>query len=185
MKRQAYVVIDVDDDDYDCQDCDGIGGIGDRDSRYPPLEKIEQIIMQISWLGQRQFNQLLENKRYCLTLPQFYTLLHLKRLSGRCRMSDLADATHQSAASLTGIVDRLMGKQLVIRTRHERDRRQVMVMLTQRGQDLITEINHARRIQMEHALAHLQAEEIVLLLRLLDNTLEGMTRTLAQPEHCV
>ncbi len=143
-----------------------------------PLEAIEQVIMQISWLGQRQFMQLLEDKHYCLTLPQFYTLLHLKRLSGECKMSDLADATHQSAASLTGIVDRLLSKQLVARTRHERDRRQVMVVLTTRGNELIAKIKQARRQQMKVALSHLQEDEIDTLLHLLGITLDGMRQAL-------
>jgi DNA-binding MarR family transcriptional regulator len=147
-----------------------------------PLEQIEHIIMQISWLGQRQFSQLLEDKRYCLTLPQFYTLLHLKRLSGACKMSDLAEATHQSAASLTGIVDRLMGKHLVVRTRHERDRRQVMVVLTQQGRDMITAIKQARRAQIAYALSHMHHEDITILLHLLDTTLYGMSRVLEQQE---
>ena len=45
----------------------------DDDVRYA----IEQAIMQIGWLGQRQFMQLLSNDRFDLTVPQFHTLLHL------------------------------------------------------------------------------------------------------------
>lgn len=155
---------------------------GLEQSHESPVEKIEHAIMQISWLGQRQFMHLLEDKRFCLTLPQFYTLLHLKRMAGECKMSDLAEATHQSAASLTGIVDRLLGKQLVVRTRHDRDRRQVMVVLTPQGNALIAEIKHARREQMRTALANLQEHEIQTLLHLLGDTLDGMLRVLDEKQ---
>lgn len=142
------------------------------------FEKIEQIILQISWLGQRQFMQLLDQKQFGITLPQFYTLLHLYQMAGECKMSDLADATHQSAASLTGVVDRLLSKRLVERTRHNRDRRQVMVILTQPGRLLIEEIKHAQRQQLQIALSHMQHEDMTTLHYVLNRTLEGMQRAL-------
>jgi DNA-binding MarR family transcriptional regulator len=142
------------------------------------LEEIEHAVMQVSWLGQRQFMQLLDGERFRLTLPQFYTLLRLHQMSGTCKMSDLADATHQSAASLTGVVDRLLEKDLVTRVRHERDRRQVMVVVTPQGSTLINEIKQARREQMQAALAHVQMHEIETLLALLDRVIAGMLQVL-------
>jgi DNA-binding MarR family transcriptional regulator len=142
------------------------------------LEEIERAVMQVSWLGQRQFMQLLDGERFRLTLPQFYTLLNLHQMSGTCKMSDLADATHQSAASLTGVVDRLLEKELVTRVRHERDRRQVMVVVTPQGSSLLHEIKQARREQMQAALSHVQTHEVETLLALLDRVIEGMLRVL-------
>lgn len=147
-----------------------------------PLEEVERSIMQISWLAQRQFMQLLDEERFRITLPQFYTLLHLLSLDEECKMSDLAEATHQSAASLTGVVDRLLEKQLVERTRHERDRRQVMVMVTARGRELIAEIKHARREQMQAAVAHMGEPDIEALIVLLDRVVVGMVRVLERGE---
>jgi DNA-binding MarR family transcriptional regulator len=147
-----------------------------------PLEQIEQSIMQISWLAQRQFMQLLDDERFRLTLPQFYTLLHLYQIAAECKMSDLAEATQQSAASLTGVVDRLAEKQLVERKRHTSDRRQVMVVVTDRGRTLIAEIKQARREQMQAALAHLVDHEVEVLIQLLDRVVLGMTRVLEHGE---
>jgi MarR family transcriptional regulator, organic hydroperoxide resistance regulator len=155
----------------------------DETTARSPVEAIERAIMQISWLSQRQFMQLLDEERFKVTLPQFYTLLHLHQSAGECKMSDLAEATHQSAASLTGIVDRLLEKQLVERTRHERDRRQVMVIVTPRGSALIAEIKQARREQMQAALAHLPRQDFETLLSLLDQVLEGMVRTTERGEN--
>lgn len=146
------------------------------------LEDLERVIMQVSWLAQRQFMQLLDDERFRMTLPQFYTLMHLYQLAEECKMSDLADATHQSAASLTGVVDRLLEKSLVERTRHERDRRQVMVQVTQRGRELIVEIKQARREQMQSALAHLGETEVDQLIRMLERMQVGMLRALERME---
>lgn len=154
-------------------------------SQHEPLSEIEQIeqaIMQISWLGQRQFMQLLDDERFRLTLPQFYTLLHLHQTTGPCKMTELADLTHQSAASLTGVVDRLLEKELVERTRHDRDRRQVMVGVTARGSAMIAEIKQARYEQMQAALGDLSQENMQMLQQLLDHVLEGMVRVLERAE---
>jgi DNA-binding MarR family transcriptional regulator len=147
------------------------------------IERIEQAIMQISWLGQRQFMQLLDDERFRLTLPQFYTLLHLHQSDGPSKMTDLAELTHQSAASLTGVVDRLLEKELVERARHEKDRRQVMVEATPRGRTVIVAIKRARREQMRAALGNLSEADLDTLQRLLDHVLEGMLRVLDWGEH--
>lgn len=154
-----------------------------HDSDRSPVEEIERAIMQISWLSQRQFMQLLDDDRFRMTVPQFYTLLHLFQVNEECKMSDLADATHQSAASLTGIVDRLLEKQLVERTRHERDRRQVMVVVTQRGRELIGEVRLARRDQIQGALAGLSEDDADRLMNLLDQVLAGMARAIERSEN--
>ena len=140
------------------------------------FERIEQAIMQIGWLGQRQFMQLLSDDRFELTVPQFHTLLHLSYCDGECKMSDLARSTHQSAASLTGVVDRLLEKRLVARGRPEGDRRQVMVSVTEQGRVLLLAIKHARRAEMHSALTDIPPEEADELLRLLDAMLNGLVR---------
>jgi DNA-binding MarR family transcriptional regulator len=153
-----------------------------RSAEHGSVEEIERAIMQISWLAQRQFMQLLDEERFRITLPQFYTLIHLNQASEECKMSDLAEATHQSAASLTGVVDRLAEKLLVDRTRHERDRRQVMVMITARGIELISEIRQARREQMQMALGQLSEQEIDMFMHILDQVLVGMLRVVERGE---
>ena len=143
---------------------------GERD----PYERVERAIMQIGWLGQRQFMQLLAEERFDLTVPQYHTLLHLSYCEGNCKMSDLARSTHQSAASLTGVVDRLLEKQLVARGRPEGDRRQVVVSATERGRALLTAIKRASREEIRGALAHIAPEDLQQLLRLLDLALDGL-----------
>ncbi|NJO82824.1 MAG: MarR family transcriptional regulator [Blastochloris sp.] len=147
------------------------------------IESIEQAVMQISWLGQRQCMQLLDSEQFRLTLPQFYTLLYLHEAADKCKMSAVADATHQSAASLTGVVDRLLEKQLVMRTRDERDRRQVVVVVTPRGSTLISAIKQARHAQMQATLQGLPPEDTSQLLELLHRVINGMRHMLGHEEH--
>jgi DNA-binding MarR family transcriptional regulator len=146
-------------------------------------EQVERAIMQIGWLGQRRFMQLLAGDQFDLTVPQFHTLLHLSHCDGECKMSDLARATHQSAASLTGVVDRLLEKQLVARGRPDDDRRQVVVSITERGRGLLHAIKQARRAEMVAALARMEPTKVDELKRLLDAVLDGMRQSVTAHKH--
>src|SRR5215217_4329854 len=126
--------------------------------------------------------QLLSDDRFDLTVPQFHTLLHLHYCQDECKMSDLARSTHQSAASLTGVVDRLLEKRLVERTRPAGDRRQVMVSVTERGRTLLYQIKVARRDETRLALANLRPVELHEMLRLLNMMLAGMLHMVGTDE---
>src|SRR4051812_46485320 len=147
-----------------------------------PFEQVARTILRVGWLGQRQFTQVLAEERFDLTIPQFHTLMHLRYCADECKMSDLARATHQSAASLTGVVDRLLEKRLVARLRPEGDRRQVMVTVTDEGRTLLERIAAARATEMRAALAHIPPAEISELLRLLDTVIDGIAHTIKTRE---
>lgn len=149
--------------------------MGSEEAR-TPFERVELAMLQLGWLGQRQFMQLLAEERFGLTVPQFYTLLHLSLWQGECKMSNLARATHQSAASLTGVIDRLLDKQLVQRERPEGDRRQVMVYVTERGHVLLKEIKYVRSQAVRSACGDMSVSDADVFLRLLERICAGMTR---------
>ena len=147
-----------------------------------PFMQIERAILQLGWLGQRQFMQLLAEERFDLTVPQYYTLLHLSYCSSMYKLSDLARATSQSAASLTGVVDRLLEKHLVERGRPDDDRRQVVVAATERGRILLSRIERARHEAMQTTLAHISPTELQELRRLLGAMLDAMGNALHQTD---
>ncbi len=74
--------------------------------------------------------------RHSLTGPQLLCLRELAR-SGEIPLGALASALSLSPATVTGIVDRLEHKELVIRRRRQSDRRSVAVDLTRRGRELV------------------------------------------------
>ena len=76
--------------------------------------------------------------RYGLTGPQ---LTVLRELASRDGMSvgELTRAIHLSQATVTGILDRLARRDLLLRHRSERDKRRVEVWLTDKGKQLAAE----------------------------------------------
>jgi DNA-binding MarR family transcriptional regulator len=127
------------------------------DSLNEELEAIAALLPRLIGAQQRQLTHDLAG--YGLTFPQFITLTALEQLEGECRMGPLASAAMQSAASMTGIVDRLLERGLVERDRHAEDRRAVIVRLTAKGRDLLDQAQESRLQQGRLLLASLPAAD--------------------------
>jgi DNA-binding MarR family transcriptional regulator len=88
------------------------------------------------------------------------------------RMSELAEFTQLPPASLTRLVDGLVADNLVHRKPDPRDRRGVLVHITERGQTL----KHAlsERIVAEHMLGDVDEREAAALLDALSSVLAAL-----------
>jgi DNA-binding MarR family transcriptional regulator len=94
-----------------------------------------------------------------LSLAQ-YQLLYWLSESGELSTGDLADAADLAPATVTQMLDALVGMGLVERTRSERDRRVVVSMLTERGRELISERRARFEQRWNEALAGFDASEL-------------------------
>ncbi|NOK58499.1 MAG: DNA-binding transcriptional regulator, MarR family [Chloroflexi bacterium AL-N1] len=139
-------------------------------SRSAQVTVIDQFVREIAWNGQKQAAHMLNDPDIDLTLPQMMTLSAIANC-GTCRMSTLAGTTHQSAGTLTGIVDRLIEDGLVERTRNEGDRRVVEVMLTQDGQRRLSSALMACQEHTRGRLAHFNDDDLSMFTHLLQRYL--------------
>ena len=94
-----------------------------------------------------------------LTGPQLVVLRTIAR-AGPLTPSAVAREVSLSQATVTGIIDRLSGRQLVVRERSERDRRLVAVRVTAAGQALVDQAPSPLQDRFVERLAALpQAEQ--------------------------
>jgi MarR family transcriptional regulator, organic hydroperoxide resistance regulator len=114
--------------------------------RIAQIENISRVLMQLSWVAQKQFAQSVAQHE--LTFPQFLTLAFLVKASQHCSMNQLAEATHQDAATMTGVVDRLERLGLVERARSIEDRRVVLVRPRKEAIVLLNAVKNARDLMM-------------------------------------
>gem|GEM_PF-402718 len=144
----------------------------------------EPVENELEDLGMRLFHLMGALRRYFarnlishdLTFPQFMALCSLEHAEGKAsRMGDLATATHQSAASMTGVVDRLLEQALVERRLDPADRRSVLVALTDEGARLLERVRADRIQAMEQLLRSLSAEERALLYDILGKLLSELS----------
>jgi DNA-binding MarR family transcriptional regulator len=124
--------------------------------------EFETLSLRLSWSMRRRLQQALE--AYNLTLPQYMALNCLSRCEQNCSMSELAEATHQLGATMTGIIDRLEERGLVARERDRSDRRALRVGLSPEGRKLMAQIGEHKRSMMRALMGALTAEERALLI---------------------
>jgi DNA-binding MarR family transcriptional regulator len=103
--------------------------------------KKEALIENILQLGDKAFRELIpilptEWLQLDLTMPQLKVVL-LLFLNGPARMSDIASALGVSLATATGVVDRLVERDIVLRESQPEDRRVVLCRLSEKGQKMI------------------------------------------------
>lgn len=122
------------------------------------LHALSLTFRALMWQGNKQSTGFME--RINLTLPQAAVLWTLSISDGRATMTDLAQLTHQSGATVTGIVDRLTDAALVERDRDRLDRRVVYVRLTDQGTAKIDDMKAERLKQIEKMTESLNEAEL-------------------------
>lgn len=104
------------------------------------LSEEQQRVWRTYLLGSARLNERLDAdlRRFGLDLGEYEILVTLSEApERRCRMSELADAVHQSRSRLTHTVSRMEKEQLVDRLSCPTDRRGVWAHLTDHGFDLL------------------------------------------------
>lgn len=102
-----------------------------------------------------------------LSKTEFMTLLQVER-NGEIIMSQIADFINVPLSTATGVIERLVSKGFIERSRSESDRRIVVIRLTDDGKRLAEEIKGSLISYAGQVLNELTEEEKALLLKLVD-----------------
>jgi len=145
--------------------------IEDQDQRHQTIARIARVVVQLTWLGSKRSAQQLAS--YGLTAPQYFTLLSLSHRDEASPMHVLAEITHQDAATVTGIVDRLVRLGYVSRERGQQDRRKVFVTLQEAGRQVVEEVRQANYENWRRSFSALSRQDLDEMLRMLETILEA------------
>ena len=103
-----------------------------------------------------------------LTPARTHLLWELNRL-GPSTQQALATTLKVSPRNVTGLVDALEAEGFVIRRSHPRDRRAILVTLTDKGTQTIAEMEHERAQSASALIANLSSDQVEQLRQGLDN----------------
>jgi DNA-binding MarR family transcriptional regulator len=143
-------------------------------------DAFERAVTRLLWLERKMFVCQLE--RFDLTPAQYLALVQLARSGPACTMGHLAAHLHQSSATMTGIVDRLVRQALAERCQDVADRRRVNVSLTEGGRRLLAEAGAAKRQRTAEILATFAGPDRHFLVALLEAYSERVAERLADEE---
>ena len=94
-----------------------------------------------------------------LTIPQLKSLFFIAN-QGETNFSRLATALGVTPSNVTGIIDRLVEQELVIRQENPQDRRMLMLRATDKGEALVSDLRERSIGHMSDLLARLNPAEL-------------------------
>jgi len=115
------------------------------------MDYLEQIIHRFVFVQQQPATDICRK--------QEMTMIEILGKRGPMIMTELSDAAKLCLSTATGLIDALVGKTLVKRSRSEEDRRIVQVELTEDGQKLYEQALEARLRMVRGPLGALDQEE--------------------------
>ena len=130
-----------------------------------PVDVVDQILDQLEPLIARQRKAVAQQGCFRTISSTQLHVLFLLVSQGSMTMGRLADLLDVSLPNVTGIVERMVERDLVERTRPDDDRRIVEVALTAAGRETVEEIDMIRRSQLAAVICRLTAEQQARALR--------------------
>lgn len=131
--------------------------------RSPQQKAIVNIRYTSNFLGHIQ-NDFMD--RYDLTMPQFNILRILRGAKGEINVNTVKDRMIEKSPNTTRLMDKLIDKGLIERSRCKEDRRVVYVRITKNGLNLLDEIDKCMDVNslIESKLSDKEAETLSDLL---------------------
>lgn len=144
--------------------------------RYPMLEipafETWLSLMRVSGDCMADLDQFLA--RYNLSQRKFFVLILLMRNPDGLKVSQLAEGTGVSCATMTGVVDGLLNAGLITREADQQDRRAFVVEITETGQTLLDQVLPRHYQRLSGIMAMLDPTERTQLQALLGKVRAGL-----------
>ena len=149
-------------------------------------QKKEDLIENILQLTDKVFRQLLpilplEWIHLDLTMSQLKVFV-LLFITGQSRMSDIASELGVSLATATGVVDRLVERNLLIRNGDPNDRRVVLCQLSNEGEKLIRDLWQLSQKRAGELMSALDTPQLLLISKALQVLMHASEDTQDSPQ---
>jgi DNA-binding MarR family transcriptional regulator len=113
-------------------------------------------------------------------MTQLHVMNMLER-HGEVAMSRLAEMLDVSDSNATGLIDRIEERGFVERIRVPSDRRVVLVRITDRGREVMEEVEMLREEMLERMLGRLDEPNLMRVAAAMSDLREAIVTTVADP----
>lgn len=108
-------------------------------------------------------------KPFDITEPQYNVLRILRGQHGNAMsLFEIQDRMIQKMSNVSRLIDKLLEKGYVVRKECKLNRRKVDILITQKGLDILDEVNPALEKNFKEMSSNLSDDEAALLAKLLD-----------------
>src|SRR5206468_2490014 len=121
------------------------------------------------------FNIMRAYSDFDFSLPQLATILLLEE-EGELTIKQVAEFLGRSVSTTSRLLDQLVERGLISRREDEYDRRTKRVAITQRGHELIANIEQQRAVAQITVLDQLTPEERAIVIEAIELLVEASTR---------
>jgi DNA-binding MarR family transcriptional regulator len=118
--------------------------------------------------------------RQGISMTQLHVMNMLER-HGEVAMSRLAEMLDVSDSNATGLIDRIEERGFVERIRVPSDRRVVLVRITDRGREVMEEVETLREEMLERMLGRLDEPNLLRVAAAMSDLREAIVTTVADP----
>lgn len=132
------------------------------------MEKLQQIFEKFLYKSMKDFHDVGKNHSISISQIMILEILHQK---GPTKISEFADRLDITLSAITSLSDTLLKSGYVTRERCDDDRRVVRLILTEDGQNKVTDIRKQRREIITKMHNHLSQEEQTLLFKIYDKVI--------------
>ena len=137
-----------------------------KDALSLPDYTIENILHTGNWMNEKFSDHL---KEYALSIQQYQVLSSLRELKGEpANLLTLQAEMVSKNSNTTRLVEKLRLKGLISRVQSEENRRMVEIRITEKGLNLLAEIDSVHKEFQNDIVAGLTEDEILTLNKLLE-----------------
>jgi len=137
-----------------------------------PEQSVVLNILRTNELLQHRFGRLF--REYHLTQPQYNILRILRGEGDRLPCLEIANRMIAVVPAITRLIDKLEQRGLVTKERCAKDRRVWFVEITERGLELLSQLDGPMRELYRQLVGHLSHEQCMTLVKLLEETREPL-----------
>jgi DNA-binding MarR family transcriptional regulator len=95
-----------------------------------------------------------------------FVLLQILRKKGPKKVSELAEEMFVTLSAITGLSDKLVKNELILRERSQKDRRIVQLVITEKGEQLALKIEQQQKEKMDHIHDGFTEEELKVMKKM-------------------
>lgn len=141
------------------------------------IERFEKAL----WSATRRLSpELTADLTVPLTRQQFYMLYFINE-KGTCKVTDLAETMEVKPSAITVMIDRLIKHGVADRRHDEIDRRVVWIELTDKGRDVLEEVNRSRKKMIRGYMADVDSDQFETFLQVFEQINDQIAK--AHAEH--